>query len=250
MIHSAIVCKRSRWLRAQREEHAELKEGSWTLVFKLGDDEGPREGADRISHPRILDTYLVWLYTRSFSLVVDNINLSFTEEEADQRLLAFIDLFEFAIRMHRKRQDREDVGETDNDELIERLNGKISQIFREVLEYIARSVLDRNTYQPKDVKTVVEVFGKLYASNCENGFDVTKKKIALQKTVVAHVAFRRSLIQNGLEGVWEDMLEACQGMQEQLLSKFMDSVNNDDLSNIPSERQDQQHGQQDYEQDY
>ena len=245
-VHNAIVCKRSRWLRAQKEEFAELKEGSWTLVFKLGDDEGPREGADRISHARILDTYLVWLYTRSFSLVVDNINLSFTEEEADQRLLAFIYLFEFAIRTNRKRQDCEDVGEMDNDELIERLSGKISQMFRDDIEYLARSVLDRNAYPPKDVKTYVKAFVKLYASDGDDGFGATKQKIALQKAVVVHVAFRGSLVHNGLDGWLEGMLDVCQGMKDQLLSTLMDSVNNDDLARIPCEQQDEYGGQQDY----
>ncbi len=87
------------------------------IQLRLSHQEGARQALGyrpSSSRPCIFEAYLVWLYRRSFSLVVMNIDHSFDEEE---RLLRFLGLLHFALKPNLPRRGSERDNERDNDQI-------------------------------------------------------------------------------------------------------------------------------------
>ena len=227
------MLERSGWLQAQVDEHAtfvnddEEGKGRQELDLRKTARFPDPDVFDAIPDPfeafqDVFDACLVWLYTRSFALVLDGVQHSFGD---DFLISGLVDLFEFAVNTNEPRWGYEDT-ERENDELIKILGEKISQLFKDSIEGLVKDTVEGKYLRPVDVAIDIR---QLYQVDGKDEHAVSLVK-GLQKQVAGHIAFRGALAKKGLKDVWDDLLEVCEGFQGHLLDQFMESVDNSDLS--------------------
>ncbi len=215
-VHQHIVLERSSHLRVRFDERQTPSNGSVSppvLALDTSSDS-----------PKVLDAYLVWLYTRSFKLVTDNVLRDYGDKE---NLHGHIILFQFCIRKNMTKRGGKE-GEKDNDELIAALSGKISQLVKEQVDYRAKSMLNAEIFPPRDPVPLTEAFCQLF--RMENEYERPGTPVSdLYKKVAGHVARRGALFRDSMTDHWEHMLDYCFTFKDHLMEELLNSVNNQDL---------------------
>ena len=126
----------------------------------------------------------------------------------------------------------EDDAEWDNNEAIQFLCGTILRLLKEVVDHLVLSDVMEQADRMRSFQIMSQALEWLYHRDYYWYQESAAPLTRLRQEVVEHLASRGPLVKTHLKEEWEEMLNACEGLQEESLNQGLESVNIEEVEAV------------------